>query len=133
MHIALLCFVFQRFHTIHSGRIRPQLKRNERKCARGLVLSNSAKLPAGLFYRLACALGCSPETEPESESVRPVKTIVVTAGEDTRLRSFPGTVEASRRVELAFRVPGLLAVLPVKEGQNVEKGDLIAAVASGRI
>ena len=38
----------------------------------------------------------------------------------------PGTVEASRRVELAFQVPGILANLPVREGQQVAKGELIA-------
>lgn len=69
--------------------------------------------------------GCSSETE-QVPVVRPVKTHVVTAGGDLRSRSFPGTVEASRRVVLAFRVPGLLIKLPVKEGQRVAKGDLIA-------
>ncbi|MCI0333954.1 MAG: efflux RND transporter periplasmic adaptor subunit [Planctomycetes bacterium] len=72
------------------------------------------------------AAGCSPEAPPASEAIRPVKTMVVAAGEDVRVRSFPGKVEASRRVELAFQVPGLLVKLPVKEGQQVAKGDVIA-------
>jgi RND family efflux transporter MFP subunit len=72
------------------------------------------------------SIGCRTKSPPVAEVVRPVKTIVVAAGADTRLRSFPGTVEAARRVELAFRVPGLLAKLPVKEGQKVAKGELIA-------
>ena len=42
------------------------------------------------------------------------------------MRSFPGKVEASRKAELAFQVPGLLVKLPVKEGQNVAKGEVIA-------
>ncbi len=50
----------------------------------------------------------------------------MTEGEQNRIRTFPGTVEAARRVELAFRVSGLLAELPVTEGQEVAKGDLIA-------
>ncbi len=54
--------------------------------------------------------------------------MVVAAGDDVRIRSFPGTVEASRRVELAFQVSGLLVELPVKEGQEVKQGDLIAQV-----
>lgn len=70
--------------------------------------------------------GCTSPTPPSSNAVRPVKTMVVTAGGDERVRSFPGTVEASRRVELAFQVAGLLTELPVKEGQKVAKGDLIA-------
>ena len=42
------------------------------------------------------------------------------------MRSFPGKVEASKTAELAFLVPGLLANLPVKEGQRVVKGETIA-------
>jgi RND family efflux transporter MFP subunit len=42
------------------------------------------------------------------------------------VRSFPGKVEASKKVELAFQVPGLLVKLPVKEGQRVAKGAAIA-------
>lgn len=72
------------------------------------------------------AAGCTEPPPPPAESVRPVKTLVVTVGEETRQRTFPGRVEASRRVELAFQVPGVLAKLPVKEGQRVAAGDLIA-------
>jgi len=75
---------------------------------------------------IVLAAGCSPRVSTQSEVVRPVKTMVVTAGEDLHVRSFPGRVEASRKVELAFQVPGVLVKLPVKEGQHVAKGDLIA-------
>jgi membrane fusion protein, multidrug efflux system len=70
--------------------------------------------------------GCSEPAAPPAELVRPVKTLVVTVGDETHQRTFPGRVEASRRVELAFQVPGVLAKLPVKEGQRVAAGDLIA-------
>jgi RND family efflux transporter MFP subunit len=69
--------------------------------------------------------GCSAPPVSKAEVIRPVKTIVVTAGDDSHERSFPGKVEASRRVELAFQVPGLLMKLPVKEGQKVEKDAVI--------
>jgi RND family efflux transporter MFP subunit len=51
--------------------------------------------------------------------------MVVTAGGDTRERTFPGKVEAAVKAELAFQVGGLIVELPVKEGQRVKKGDLI--------
>jgi RND family efflux transporter MFP subunit len=51
--------------------------------------------------------------------------MVVTAGGEPHVRSFPGKVEASKRVELAFQVPGLLVEFPVREGQEVKKGALI--------
>ena len=52
--------------------------------------------------------------------------MVVAAGEDSHVRTFPGRVEASSKVELAFQVAGLLVSLPVREGQNVAKNNVIA-------
>ena len=75
---------------------------------------------------LLFAAGCSRPTSPPPEVARPVKTMIVTAGGEAHVRSFPGQVEASKMVELAFRVPGLLVKLPVKEGQRVAKGEVIA-------
>ncbi len=75
---------------------------------------------------LPLSTGCDSKAVPRAEVIRPVKTMVLAAGEDTRTRLFPGRVEASRRVELAFQVSGILSELPVKEGQKIEKGELIA-------
>jgi RND family efflux transporter MFP subunit len=52
--------------------------------------------------------------------------MVVTAGDGLHVRSFPGRIEGSRNVELAFQVAGLLVNLPVKEGQSVVKNDIVA-------
>lgn len=52
--------------------------------------------------------------------------MVVTAANQPRKRAFPGRVDASSKAELAFQVPGLLVRLPVKEGQKVRKGAIIA-------
>jgi RND family efflux transporter MFP subunit len=54
--------------------------------------------------------------------------MVVTTGEEPHIRFLAGKVEASRKVELAFQVSGLLVQLPVKEGQKVAKGEVIAQV-----
>ncbi|MFZ4777140.1 MAG: efflux RND transporter periplasmic adaptor subunit [Terrimicrobiaceae bacterium] len=75
---------------------------------------------------LALLAGCSPPAPKISPVVRPVKTMVVAAGEEARVRVFPGKVEASKQVELTFQVPGLLVSLPVREGQNVAQNDVIA-------
>jgi multidrug efflux system membrane fusion protein len=69
---------------------------------------------------------CSQKTAAQPEVVRPVRTMIVAAGEENVERSFPGRIEASRQVELAFQVSGLLVELPVREGQTVAKGDVIA-------
>ena len=82
--------------------------------------------PLCLLASLLVATGCQQSTPPPAEVVRPVKTTVVTAGGGTRERLLSGRVEASRRVELAFQVSGVLAKLPVREGQSIAKGEIIA-------
>jgi RND family efflux transporter MFP subunit len=52
--------------------------------------------------------------------------MVVAAGGEPHVRLFPGKAEASKKVELAFQVPGLLLQLPVREGQRVKKDEVIA-------
>ena len=76
----------------------------------------------------ACCLtaGCSRPIETRSEVARPVKTMVVAAGSAATGPHFPGKVEASKSAELAFQVSGLLVKLPVKEGQRVAKGEVVA-------
>lgn len=84
---------------------------------------------AGLSLALSVvfsAVGCSPKDSAPEAVVRPVKTMVVESGDKLNVRSFPGRVEASTLVELAFQVPGRLAKLPVREGQKVGKGELLA-------
>jgi RND family efflux transporter MFP subunit len=82
---------------------------------------------AGLIALLILLVaGCSAKDAARSDPTRPVKTMVVAAGAETHVRSFPGKVEASKKVELAFQVPGEIVELPVKEGQRLVKGDLIA-------
>jgi len=71
------------------------------------------------------AAGCSSQSPHDPETARPVKTLVVAAGEKPHLRNFPGMLEASKKVELAFQVSGLLVKFPVKEGQRVAKGEVI--------
>jgi RND family efflux transporter MFP subunit len=72
-------------------------------------------------------LGCAPKhSSTESEPVRPVKTLLVSAANKPTVRSFPGKVEAAKKVEMAFQVPGLVVKQPGKEGNAVAKGEIIA-------
>ncbi len=79
-----------------------------------------------LLFGFAFAIGCEQPQVEREVPVRPVKTLVVTAGDSPHTRTFPGVIEASRRVELAFQAPGLIVSLPVKAGQKVAKGEVIA-------
>lgn len=86
--------------------------------------------PGGLLTLVAVGAlvvaGCEQPQPVRVDRPRPVKTVTVSAWEDAHTRVFPGRVEASRRVELAFQVAGVITELPVKEGQNVAAGDVIA-------
>src|SRR5262245_30031214 len=96
-------------------------------------MNSSSCSPGGLgrsvpiaLYVLSLAAGCSAKSPTNPDVIRPIKTMVVTAGDELHVRSFPGKAETTRNVTLAFQVPGLVAKLPVREGQKVAKGDVIA-------
>ncbi len=72
----------------------------------------------------AAGCGGGPEAPP-THVVRPVATMVLGSAERRGL-SFPGTVQASDRADLAFRVPGSVIALPINEGDYVERGQLLA-------
>jgi RND family efflux transporter MFP subunit len=85
-----------------------------------VLLATGAVLIAG---------GCERDAGSQEEVpvARPVKTLVV-AGAGAGERSFPGRVEASSQVDLSFRVGGPLVELSVREGDLVQKGQLIARI-----
>jgi RND family efflux transporter MFP subunit len=70
--------------------------------------------------------GCDERTSAPREVIRPVKTLLIMPGGQLQTRTFPGTVGAARQAELAFQVPGLIVSLPIKEGQRIAKGEVIA-------
>jgi multidrug efflux system membrane fusion protein len=82
-----------------------------------------------LVFALAASLlscGKKEKTKVETEVVRPVKLMTVASGKEALIRSLPGRVRASLRVDLAFQIEGTLIEVPVKEGQSVRKGNLLA-------
>ena len=91
----------------------------------------AAKNCKGIFGFLLTALlalaACGGEEEATQEVpvVRPVKTITL-SGDQGGGRSFPGKVQGSQRVNLSFRVQGPLIEFPVNEGDEVQKGQLLA-------
>jgi RND family efflux transporter MFP subunit len=58
--------------------------------------------------------------------IRPLKTLVVGEAIREPARNYPGKVRASEEVNLAFNVPGQLVEFPIKKGQRVAKGELLA-------
>ncbi len=104
---------------------------------------NINESPSRLFARLgripllAVALavtvltGCdesAPEAEANNEASRPrpVRMETVEAAIQQVTHRYSGRVQAVQTVNLSFRVGGKLTELPIKEGQVVKKGALIA-------
>jgi RND family efflux transporter MFP subunit len=82
---------------------------------------------AGIGLVLFSLVGCggAEEAAPPPAS-RPVKIFVVQGGAADAVRTFPGRVDATQRAELAFRVPGQLQEILVKEGDMAEAGEVLA-------
>ncbi|MEZ5558937.1 MAG: efflux RND transporter periplasmic adaptor subunit [Pseudomonadales bacterium] len=73
--------------------------------------------------------GCErPEPPVADQSERPAKLFQVVARRATTRYEFVGRVEAAQTVDVSFEVPGELVVLPLREGQTVAAGGLIAAL-----
>ncbi len=73
--------------------------------------------------------GCE-RTEPPvtDQAVRPAKLFRVTAEQTTVYHQFVGRIDAAQTVDVSFEVAGELVQLPVREGQAVAKGELVAAL-----
>ena len=74
--------------------------------------------------------GCSGEQQPQpaAETTRPVKTLVIAdaSGSGSGVRNFPARIDAAQQAELAFRVPGKVDQLLVKEGDVVQAEQTVA-------
>jgi RND family efflux transporter MFP subunit len=83
----------------------------------------------GLFLTGLSVTGCGePPTTEATETVRPIKSFLIESAASGAIRTFPARIGAGRQAELAFRVSGVLNQLPVKEGDQVVAGQLVAAL-----
>ena len=76
--------------------------------------------------------GGADESKPPPAS-RPVKIFLVAGGSTDAIRTFPGRVDATQRAELAFRVPGQLQEILVREGDMAQEGQVLARPLGKRI
>jgi len=81
---------------------------------------------------LMLLISCGKKEEKVvKEVVRPVKTVIVKAGDQFTGLQLPGKVRATQRVNLAFKqVGGRLVRLPIagREGERVKKNELLAQI-----
>ena len=76
---------------------------------------------------------CEPPVAPEiaDQSVRPARVMTVSLENQNQQMELVGRVEAAQSIDLAFEVSGPLQQLPIREGQEVKKGQLLAAIDPG--
>lgn len=63
-----------------------------------------------------------------TQRIRPVRFDLLTPVSVGWSRKFPGRVQAAKRVNLAFRVSGPLIEFPAREGEHINRGDLLARI-----
>ena len=75
---------------------------------------------------------CEPSAPPPvtDQWVRPARIFTVADSGTVQSLSFVGRVEALQTIDVSFEVPGVLSRLPIREGQEIARGGLIAAVDS---
>ena len=71
---------------------------------------------------------CSKEEVVEKEVIRPVRAMQVSNVSQLGSRTFPGRAQPTQEVDLAFRVSGPLVDFPVKIGDQVKAGDVVARI-----
>ncbi len=71
-------------------------------------------------------IGCGKTEEVPPPPSRPVKIFTVEGIAGAAVRRFPGSVQASERADLSFRVAGQLQEILLREGDNARQGDLLA-------
>lgn len=88
------------------------------------------RLVTGMLLSVTILSGCNDHTarQVHDEQIQPVHLHLVSADMTTQLRRFPAIVEATQTAELGFRVGGELRQLPLRPGQPVEAGQLVAAL-----
>lgn len=99
---------------------------NVRKTLAWILPAVLAVLLAGVL--LGPRLFSPNEALREPVVVRPVKSMILNPIDGAWIRTMPGRVQASRRVDLAFRVSGPLIKLSAKEGEHVKAGDVLAKI-----
>ncbi|MFQ5760315.1 MAG: biotin/lipoyl-binding protein, partial [Acidiferrobacterales bacterium] len=94
------------------------------KSERSIGLGNAV---AALVLTVLVA-GCGKDEAPAETIARPVKAIKVGDVAQVSGRSFPGQARATREANLSFRVSGPLITFPVKVGDDVEEGQVLARI-----
>ena len=81
--------------------------------------------PCLLAAVLLVLAACSEEAPPE-KVLRPVRAVAVGYGTSDAVRTFSGTAETDRVINLSFRTTGIITRFDIRLGQQVRRGQLLA-------
>ncbi len=74
--------------------------------------------------------GCEDKNSLAPPAIRPVKTTLIEIETGSTRRSFPGRAQTVQEIDLSFKIGGRIVERPVKVGDFVKKGQLIARLDS---
>ncbi|HET6309349.1 MAG TPA: efflux RND transporter periplasmic adaptor subunit [Rhodopila sp.] len=95
---------------------------------RGLrLLIPTVLLGSGVFWRLACPPAANAADADLAASV-PVSTVAAQVRDVPELLNGLGTVQPLNVVQVTAQVNGALIALPIQQGHEVHKGDIIAEI-----
>ena len=99
--------------------------KHRRSCV--VTFSLAAVAMAMTATTLLVATGCGKkQAQSQGEIVRPVKNFTLGQVAVQRTMELPGETRASKEATLAFEVNGRISELPVKEGDVVKEGQVLA-------
>lgn len=70
--------------------------------------------------------GCAEKEAPKPPLVRSVRYVVVEKTDESGARTFSGALEAGNESQLSFQVAGRIDKLPIRAGQRVKSGQVVA-------
>jgi len=91
-------------------------------------ISRFLSVGATILFSLSLFVSCQKAEEVSEPVIRPVRYTRISSTGGTRLRTFSGTARAGMESKISFKVEGTLVSLPIKVGDVVRKGQIIAVL-----
>ncbi|MBI9090309.1 MAG: efflux RND transporter periplasmic adaptor subunit [Desulfobacterium sp.] len=90
---------------------------------------NPMKLALAAVATATLLFSCTSAPEQkEAELIRPVRYAQVKIGTPESRRTFSGKLRSGTELKLSFRINGVVADIPIKVGDRLKKGDLVASL-----
>ncbi len=98
-----------------------------------LIKNNLSRFVFGtaLLFQLFILIGCSEDNKTNSADTNFIRSViyeVVHSHNQAGTRSFSGVARSASEVRISFKIPGTIVELPVKVGDSLKKGQIIAAI-----